>query len=189
MEFVLAKNNLLIHEKYLKRAILRHEPALVKSNLNKIILPNKSLLWATFVFGGGCNVNYEILKTIINRKFTLDKLIAVSYGKHMQHIYKTLQDWLDESFCSTIYYANAVCLNNLIAIIKEYNISYKFQPHCNSKHTETFAWLMKNIQQGRNGSYVGWRSGPDSALWPSNNLEDYEECLSLISKYNIVCDC
>jgi hypothetical protein len=97
--------------------------------------------------------------------------------------YKVLYQTIDEAFCSAVYYTNTVWLENIILLIKEYNIPYKFQPHCHETHSDTLIWIKKNIHQGKTGSPMGWRSGPDSARWPSTILQDYEYTLNIITKF------
>jgi hypothetical protein len=62
------------------------------------------------------------------------------------------------------------------------NTSHKFKPLENQTHAAIMTWLMKNISKGKNDSeaMLGWTCGPDSAKWPSTDLKDYEETVSLL---------
>ncbi|KAK4880209.1 hypothetical protein RN001_008355 [Aquatica leii] len=58
----------------------------------------------------------------------------------------------------------------------------KHIPFKNEKHAEILLWIQKNISKGTHNpdAVLGWTSGPDSAKWPSTNLEDYKETLSYL---------
>jgi hypothetical protein len=59
----------------------------------------------------------------------------------------------------------------------------KFKPLENQTHAAIMTWLMKNISKRKNDSeaMLGWTCGPDSAKWPSTDLKDYEETVSLLN--------
>jgi DNA-directed RNA polymerase subunit L len=122
------------------------------------------------------NEKYDWIPNDVNKQYPVENVF---------NNYKVLYRQIDEAFCSAVYYTNTGCLKNLISLIKEYNIPYKFQPDCHGPHSDTLIWIKNNILQGKDGSAMGWRSGPDSGRWPSTVLQDYEDTLIIITEFMI----
>lgn len=51
-------------------------------------------------------------------------------------------------------------------------------------HSNLHQWLTENIEKGHRGERVGWSCGPDSAPWPSHDVEDYEYVLRRLEGRN-----
>ncbi|KAF5275281.1 hypothetical protein FQR65_LT16763 [Abscondita terminalis] len=101
--------------------------------------------------------------------------------------FQSTDSWIDELICELARLADTKFLKNIFGLLNEENISFKFKPTHNLRLDEILTWLNQNISKGRSnrGSQLGWQSGPCSARWPSTNLIDYENTLSMLIPYLI----
>jgi hypothetical protein len=96
---------------------------------------------------------------------------------------KDINACIDEFICRAAHLADSQNLETFTQALLLNNTSYKFKPLENQTHAAIMTWLMKNISKGKNDSeaMLGWTCGPDSAKWPSTDLKDYEETVSLLN--------
>lgn len=110
-----------------------------------------------------------------------DPCNASTFPKNNIHKnYKTVYDCLDDIVLEVVYFAQPVILSNILLIMQRYNLHYEFQPHQSGKHEAVLQWLMGNLNKIDSGEPVGWRSGPDSGKWPSDDPSDYKEVYNLL---------
>lgn len=97
--------------------------------------------------------------------------------------YENIQTCIDRFVCEAAYLANCNVLRDFIAALTLQNIDYKFQPNLSEGHQNTIEWLEKNITKGETNpqAELGWTMGPDSAPWPSTDLNDYKETILLLN--------
>jgi hypothetical protein len=96
---------------------------------------------------------------------------------------KDINACIDEFICRAAHLADSQNLETFTQAVLLNNTSYKFKPLENQTHAVIMTWLTKNISKGKNDSeaMLGWTCGPDSAKWPSTDLKDYEETVSLLN--------
>lgn len=112
----------------------------------------------------------------LNKKFEIKNI-----GKN----YVNIQACTDNTFCEAAYYANHNMLEKIIVQIEELHLPFKFQPGSNRRHARCMDWINKNIKIGEENpeALLGWTDGPCSMPWPSTNLLDYENTLSLLNSF------
>ncbi|KAF5276395.1 hypothetical protein FQR65_LT16343 [Abscondita terminalis] len=136
------------------------------------------------------------LKHSISNKLYIMKLLAgMKYSEYhknyptekMLENFQSTDSWIDELICELAGLADTKFLKNIFGLLNEENIFFKFKPTHNPRYDEILTWLNQNISKGRSnrGSQLGWQSGPCSARWPSTNLIDYENTLSMLIPYLI----
>lgn len=139
----------------------------------------------------------EKLKIFLNCKQEDDALIKNNYTQENESVsrikiiyIKSLET--DNKFCSltdtiakliqdSIYYAEPEFLKTIIRLKDHYNTAFYFDLS-NDEHLNLHKWITDNISRGLANKLVGWRCGPDSALWPSSELKDYQEILKFMKK-------
>lgn len=68
----------------------------------------------------------------------------------------------------------------VLELILQKSKFFRYRPE--EDHSELHQWLRQNIEKGRRGERVGWSCGPDSAPWPSSDVEDYIRVLKILNK-------
>lgn len=106
------------------------------------------------------------------------------------HVLNTLKNYkntwylFNKLICDGAYYANHRLLTICLHLLEENeNTPYRFEPLSKQSHKDIATWLLKNISRSEEGKYVGWRSGPDSGVWPSSCPEDYVLTYNLYKSY------
>lgn len=92
--------------------------------------------------------------------------------------YKNIYNCLNELVCDTIYFAQPNILQKIICLIHKHGIPFAFSPNKCGKQKAVYEWLMDNV--GRNAGTVGWQCGPDSAKWPSTDVNDYKQVYNML---------
>ncbi|KAF5281920.1 hypothetical protein FQR65_LT14446 [Abscondita terminalis] len=137
------------------------------------------------------NLNHNI-----SDKLNIMKLLAgLNYNQYHKNYpaenilenFECIDNWIDELICEIAELADTKFLKNIFDLLSLENISFKFHLSHNSRHDAVLTWLNQNISKGRtNGaSLLGWQSGPCCQRWPSVNLIDYENTLSMLTPYVI----
>ncbi|KAK4880586.1 hypothetical protein RN001_008732 [Aquatica leii] len=129
------------------------------------------------------NISFKlyILKLLSN--FNIINACHLNYPvQNILKNHKDIKSCIDECICNASYLADVQILKKFITALICRNICFKFNPSENEKHAEILLWIQKNISKGTHhpDAVLGWTSGPDSAKWPSTNLEDYKETLSYL---------
>lgn len=53
-------------------------------------------------------------------------------------------------------------------------------------HQKMFQWLLENLHRAKRNAPVGWKDGPDSGIWPSDNPDDYKQIFQLFNFNSIL---
>lgn len=97
--------------------------------------------------------------------------------------YKNLSYFTNKLFCDILYNANYQLLLHFHEITLQHQLQVVFQPQSRESHHLIIKWLLKNLQNIEKNIPVGWRSGPDSGVWPSSQPRDYENTYNFIKKH------
>lgn len=117
--------------------------------------------------------------------FNIDEAIENGTRYPVEHLtrkYEKLYKCVDEFICDAAYLANCKILKSFVTALFLINFEYKFQPSINERHSRIINWIRRNISNGEQNPSIrlGWTDGPDSGRWPSTELNDYKETLSVL---------
>lgn len=115
--------------------------------------------------------------------FELDAVHLLYPVKNLFRNYKSLETCIDQLVCDAAYLADHKILNTLFTALIMKSIPYKFLPSSNERHGKVMNWIKKNISRAEEfpNAALGWCCGPDSARWPSTQLDDYKKTLMLLN--------
>ncbi|KAK9745132.1 hypothetical protein QE152_g7158 [Popillia japonica] len=139
-------------------------------------------------------IEMDIIKSIVTQLTGLTKFTDINYttyavlnlfqgcSKQTYSIsnflgsYKNKHFYINKLMCDAAYFADPNFLSKCFLARGKKNYDFKFQRGSRSSHQDIMVWIMKNIAKKE----AGWKEGPDSGLWPSNNPNDYIEILKII---------
>lgn len=74
-------------------------------------------------------------------------------------------------------------LVNILKILLKKSKYFIYNPTLD--HASLHSWILNNIEKSRLGLPIGWACGPDSGQWPSTNIQDYFDVLSLLNEHKL----
>lgn len=123
----------------------------------------------------------HLIIKLIKNNYSVDKITLPSYlYLNILSNYRSCCYYMNKILCTGIFNAKPQFVKNMLITLEQKNLKFHLEIITRSSHMDLIQWLLKNLEKNAKGEDVGWKCGPDSALWPSNNPDDYVSTLELI---------